>query len=108
MSYFLQAMVLSCRPVEGPERDVMKNPVEGSKASFPGGLAVKDVDGAPLVFPEEAGLVADSENLLQTAYDHGPVQVLVIFLSKTLQNMAFLTQSQYLLASSSSQDMSAM
>ena len=70
-----KVMMLTCRPVNGPERDVMKNPVEGSKASFPGGLAVKAINGVPTIFPEEAGLVADSENLLQTVYDHGPVKV---------------------------------
>lgn len=71
----LQVMLHCCRPIDGPERDVMKNPVEGSKASFPGGLAVKEVGGVPVVLPEDAGLVADSENLLQTVYDHGPVKV---------------------------------
>lgn len=53
----------------------MKNPVEGSKASLPGGLAVKEVDGVPVVFPQEVGLVTEPEDLLQTVYDHGPVKV---------------------------------
>ena len=52
----------------------MKNPIEGSKASLPGGLAVKEVDGVPVVFPQEMGLVTEAEDLLQTVYDHGPCQ----------------------------------
>ena len=53
----------------------MKNPVEGSKASLPGSLAVKELNGVPTVFPREAGCVTEAEDLLQTVYDHGPVKV---------------------------------
>ena len=53
----------------------MKNPVAGGKASLPGPLAVKLVDGVATVFPQKSGLVSADEDLLQTIYDCGPVHV---------------------------------
>lgn len=53
----------------------MKNPVAGGKSSFPGALAVKKVRGVATVFPQDPALVRESEDLLETVYDCGPVQV---------------------------------
>ena len=46
-----------------------------SSRTAAGALAVKRVDGVPTIFPAEGGHVPDEENLLQTLYDCGPVQV---------------------------------
>ena len=60
---------------DGTPADIMKHPVASGKDSFPGVLAVKRVHGIPTVFPHDSGDVSASEDLLQTVYDHGPVQV---------------------------------
>lgn len=67
--------VCCCRHADGFEHDVMKNPTAGGKSSSPGPLAVKLVEGVPTVFPRDSGLVDSSEDLLQTVYDNGPVEV---------------------------------
>jgi nicotinamide phosphoribosyltransferase len=55
-------------------RDVMKRPrTDPSKASFPGRLAVKRVDGVPTVFPADGGEVAPEEDMLRVVYACGPV-----------------------------------
>lgn len=56
----------------------MKNPTAGGKDSFPGALAVKLVNGVATAFPRDAGVVRPEEDLLQTVYDHGPVNVSAI------------------------------
>jgi nicotinamide phosphoribosyltransferase len=44
-------------------------------ALWPAGiLAVKRVDGVPVVFPASTGEVAAEENLLKVVYDCGPVE----------------------------------
>eukprot|EP00775_Hariotina_reticulata_P005943 gene5943-6182_t len=59
---------------DGTARDVMKHPnTDSLKISFPGVLAVKRVDGVPMVFPADSGEVAPEEDLLQVIYDKGPV-----------------------------------
>lgn len=57
---------------DGTVRDVMKCPSDDvSKASLPGELAVKLVDGIPTVYP--ASLVKPEENLLRIVYDKRPM-----------------------------------
>jgi len=57
---------------DGTVRDVMKCPSDDvSKASLPGELAVKMVDGIPTVFP--VSLVKPEENLLRLVYDKRPM-----------------------------------
>lgn len=68
----------------------MKNPVAGGKTSLPGPLAVKRVHGIPTVFPQEQGLVEESEDLLETIYDHGPVEVCSHGISSLVLLNAFL------------------
>lgn len=58
---------------DGTIRQTMKDPkTDPQKRSLPGELAVKLLDGKPTVFPKSE--VSDSENLLVTVYDNGPVK----------------------------------
>eukprot|EP00727_Mastigamoeba_balamuthi_P005199 m51a1_g14678 putative nicotinate phosphoribosyltransferase (461) ;mRNA; r:66192-68254 len=60
------------RMPDGTTRDVMKLPqADINKASLPGVLAVKRVNGVPTVFPKEE--VDPQDNLLQVVYDRRPV-----------------------------------
>lgn len=67
------AMKLSyVEDLTGTHRDIMKLPkTDLGKASMPGLLAVKEVDGVARVFPEDC--VSASEDLLETIWDCGPV-----------------------------------
>ncbi|KAL4447532.1 hypothetical protein ABPG75_004751 [Micractinium tetrahymenae] len=59
---------------DGTAVDTMKAPKTGpEKASLPGVLAVKRVNGIPTAFPAE--LVAPEEDMLQVVYDKRPVPV---------------------------------
>ena len=61
--------------------DIMKAPAKDtSKASLPGALAVKRVNGIPTAFPADSGEVAPEDNLLQTVYDCRPVKVGIVSL----------------------------
>lgn len=63
------------KTAEGKDRDVMKKPkTDMTKASFPGALYVKRVNGVPTVFPKAHGqVIPEEENLLKVVYDCGPV-----------------------------------
>jgi nicotinamide phosphoribosyltransferase len=58
---------------DGREVKIMKKPItEAAKKSFPGILkVVRNDKGLPVVYPSNGS--ADSKNILQVVYDHGPV-----------------------------------
>lgn len=59
---------------DGTAQDIMKQPkTDPSKYSLPGLLAVRRVDGVPIVFPQEE--VKPEDNLLKVIYDMGPLKV---------------------------------
>ncbi|CAG8842834.1 23395_t:CDS:2, partial [Racocetra persica] len=60
---------------DGTRRDIMKAPkTDSSKTSLPGEFVVKKNDhGVPIVYPKEACIENDTENLLRVVYDHGKV-----------------------------------
>lgn len=59
---------------DGRPADIMKQPATDSgKFSFPGELAVKRVDGVPMVFPKRSGEVSQEDNMFKVVYDHGPL-----------------------------------
>lgn len=61
---------------DGTAADIMKAPAkDSSKASLPGALAVKRVNGTPTAFPADSDEVAPADDLLQTVYDCRPVKV---------------------------------
>jgi hypothetical protein len=58
--------VLSCVHADGRASDIMKQPVtDTSKFSLPGVLAVKRVNGSPVVFPADSGEVMPEDNMLK-------------------------------------------
>lgn len=63
---------------DGTTADLMKAPKsDPSKASLPGVLAVRRIDGVPTAFPADAPEMLHAENLLQVVYDGRPCKVRV-------------------------------
>ena len=61
---------------DGTTADLMKAPKsDPSKASLPGILAVKRVDGVPTAVPADDLEMLHAENLLQVVYDGRPAKV---------------------------------
>ena len=70
------SLSISCGAFWALQRDMLcKVQCVGHMNYHAGALAVKRVEGVPTIFPAEGGHVSDEENLLQTVYDCGPVQV---------------------------------
>ena len=64
---------------DGNTADLMKAPKsDPSKASLPGILGVKRVNGTPTAFPAEDPEMQQAESLLQVVYDCRPVKVTTV------------------------------
>ena len=61
---------------DGSTADLMKAPKsDPSKASLPGILGVKRVDGVPTAFPQDDPEMHHAESLLEVVYNGRPVKV---------------------------------